>query len=288
MRPTWHFVSPADIRWMQELTAAQVIKKSAYQHRNFALDEAMLARCNDVIATALEGGKPLTRVELGEALARAGVPAETQRLGHIVHYAEVNCVICSGPRRGKQFTYMLLAERAPNARSLPRDEALAELARRYFTGHGPATMRDFAWWSGLSMADVRAGLGMAAPHLASETIEDQEYYFSAGMSPAAQPHPAAFLLPTYDEYHVGYANFGQAILFRREGRYTPGFNSTILFGGRVIGTWRRTLQKAGVIVELRPLAPFSSAEKEAVGEAAERYGNFLGLPVTCTYIEGHP
>jgi hypothetical protein len=296
MRPTWHFVTPADIRWIQELTAPRVNAVNAHRYRELELDEALLRRCSDLIARALESGNQLTRVELREALEREGILTEGQRLAYILHRAELDLVACSGPRRGKQFTYMLLDERAPRAMSLPREEALAELTRRYFTGHGPATAKDFAWWSGLTMADVKTGLEIAAPHLSSESVDGQVMYFSAAVSPApgADPAagkpdpgkpPAACLLPLYDEYHVGYANFGRSILYRREGRLSAEFNATILYNQRVIGFWQRTFRKGGVTVALSPLAQFSAGEKEAVGSAVETYAEFLGLPADCVWLE---
>ncbi len=291
MRPTWHFVTPADIRWIQELTAPRVNAVNAHRYRELELDEALLRRCSDLIARALEGGNQRTRAELREALEREGIITEGQRLAYILHRAELDMVACSGPRRGKQFTYMLLDERAPRARSLPREEALAELARRYFTGHGPATAKDFAWWSGLTLADVKTGLNLASPHLSSDSADGQVVYFSAAMSPAlgAQPAagkpPAAYLLPTYDEYHIGYANFGRSILYRREGRLSAEFNATIQYNQRVIGFWQRTFRKGGVTVALSPLAQFSPGEKEAVGIAVEKYAEFLGLPADCVWLE---
>src|SRR5690606_7455514 len=130
-------------------------------YRKLELDEVVLLRADAIIARALEGGQFKTRLELGAILADAGIGAvKGQRLAYLVMHAELEGVVCSGPRRGKQQTYALLAERAPQTRRLARDEALAELTRRYFTSHGPATVKDFAWWSGLTVADVRAGLAM--------------------------------------------------------------------------------------------------------------------------------
>src|SRR5690242_18357747 len=184
MRPTWHFVAPADIRWLLELTAPRIKATMAYYDRQLGLDDALYAHCNEIITRALEGGKHLTRAEQGKALAEAGIVVEGQRLSHIVSHAELDAVACSGPRRGKQFTYALLAERAPTAKTLPRDEALAELTRRYFTSHGPAKVRDFAWWSGLTMADARAGLEMVGADLGHEEIAGQTYWFPDSLSPA--------------------------------------------------------------------------------------------------------
>ena len=166
MRPTWHFVSPADIRWLLALTAPRVHAASAYSNRKLELDDAMFRCTHAVLANALQGGKQLTRDELASALQQAGIVTEgEQRVTHIMMRAELDGIICSGARRGKQFTYALLAERAPQARSLARDEALAELTMRYLMSHGPATIQDFVWWSGLTVADARAGLAMVTSYL---------------------------------------------------------------------------------------------------------------------------
>jgi len=279
MRPTWHFVNPADIRWILELTTPRVNAVNAYTYRQFELDDALFSRSNAVIAKALQGGKHLTRAELGSALAQAGIVAEGIRLTLLMMRAELDVIICSGPRRGKQFAYALLDERAPQAGVLKRDEALAELTRRYYTGHGPATVQDFAWWSGLTVADAKAGLEMAASDLTHEVIDGQTYWFSASMPPAAEPSQAAFLLPTYDEFLVGFASFDES---RRGGRGASEdvvFNSTIVIGGQVVGSWRRTFKRGSVVIELAPFARLTAAEAEAVTAAAQRYGEFLGMPV---------
>jgi hypothetical protein len=152
MRPTWHFVAPADARWMLELTAPRVHAANAYYYRKLELSPRTFERSNAALALALEGGKHLTRVELARALAGAGIRAEGVRLAYLLMRAELDALICNGSRRGKQFTYALFDERVPRAAPLARDEALAELTRRYFTSHGPATVQDFAWWSGLTVA----------------------------------------------------------------------------------------------------------------------------------------
>jgi len=284
MRPTWHFVAPADIRWLLELTAPRIKTTIAYYDRQHGLDDALYARCNKTIARALEGGKHLTRAELGKALAEAGIEVEGQRLAHVILHAELDAVVCSGPRRGKQFTYALLAERAPTARTLPRDEALADLTRRYFTGHGPATARDFAWWSGLTMADARAGLEMVGADLSYEEIAGQTYWFPASLPPAVEPSETAFLLPTYDEFLVGYQGFGAALTGGRGNGERATFSATIVLGGRVVGNWRRTITRGMVVVELAPFAPLAASEHEAVFDAASRFGAFLGMSVECVGV----
>src|SRR6185503_4235399 len=171
MRPTWHFVAPADIRWMLALTAPRVRAAMASYSRKLELDATVLRRSQRAMVRALRGGRQLTRQELRSVLARAGVRADgVQRLAHIVMQAELDAVICSGARRGNQFTYALLDERVPMVRARSRDDSLAELARRYFTSHGPAQLHDFAWWSGLSVGDACAGLATVERELAREAI----------------------------------------------------------------------------------------------------------------------
>jgi len=198
--------------------------------------------------------------------------------------AELDGVICSGPRRGKQFTYALLDERAPQARSLLRDEALAELTKRYFTSHGPAMVKDFVWWSGLTAADAKAGLEMVGPRLIHEVINSQTYWFSASVPPLKDISRTAFLLPTYDEYVIGYTDRSAMLDAARAEKLNPltdlVFDSMILMGGQAIGSWKRTLNKETALIEIAPFRPFTAAESEAIAAAAaQRYGDFFGLPV---------
>ena len=161
LRPTWHFVTPADIRWMLTLSGPRVHAVNASYYRKFGLDSATLARSRATLERALQSGTHLTRSELASALRRAGIAADGPRLAYLVMHAELDQVICSGARRGKQFTYALLDQRVQGVATVARDEALAELTRRYFSSRGPATLRDYVWWSGLTVRDARAGIEMA-------------------------------------------------------------------------------------------------------------------------------
>lgn len=282
MRPTWHFVTPADIRWIVELTAPRVKALNATMDRRLELDETLFASSRDVIIRALEGSNFLTRAELSDTLAQAGIIAEGQRLAYILHRAELDAILCSGPRRGKQFTYALTAERAPQAIKLERDEALAELARRYFTSHGPATLKDFSWWSGLTIADAKAGAEMNNSTLAHDSIEGQIYWFSPSADPAPQPSQQAYLLPTYDEYVIGYAAYDRGRMAGVQEDNPFLFNSTIIHDGSIIGTWQRTFKSKSAVIQLAPFAPLADVEMELVTEAAQRYGQFIGMPVILT------
>jgi len=280
MRPTWHFVTPEDIRWLLELTASRVNAVNGTMYRKLELDEALFLRTNDAIIKALQGGRHLTRTELAGVLEQAGIIAEGMRLGYIVHRAELDGIVCSGPRRGKQFTYMLLDERAPQARTLDHETALAELTRRFFTSHGPATVQDFAWWSGLTIADVKAGLAMAKPQLVEETINGKTYWLDSSVPTVDLGSPKAFLLPPYDEYAIAYRDHSAVLDLRyAEQAKNTIFNGVMVIDGQVLGNWKRTFTKGAVVIESAPFRPLTAAEQGALAAAVRRFGEFLDLPV---------
>ena len=279
MRPTWHFVSPEDIRWLLALTGPRVKAGSAGRLRELELDAAILLRSHKILAKALEGGISLTRDELGQVLENAGVETSMpQRLVYILMTAELDGIICSGPKRGKQFTYALLEERVPRGRAMDRDEAVVELVRRYFTSHGPATTRDFAWWSGLTTADARAGLEALKGQIVGEKVDGKTYWFPRKGTPLPDP-PSVHLLPAFDEYTVAYAD--RRDILRPE--HSPQSSSVMLgpvvvVDGYVVGNWKRTLRKGTVVMEVNAFTEMGEAERGSVATAAGRYGEFLGMP----------
>ncbi len=288
MRPTWHFISPVDIRWILTLTAPRVNAVNAHWYRKLELDDAIFMRSNAALAKALQGGKQLTRPELVSVLKLAGIATDDlQRFTYIMMRAELDGIVCSGARRGKQFTYALLDERAPQTKTLDRDEALAEFARRYFTGHGPATLQDFVWWSGLMVADARAGLEMVKSQLMHEAIDGQTYWFSPSTPPAKDLSQTVYLLPNYDEYIVGYkdrsAVFDALHTKKLDPRGSILFSHTIVLDGRVVGTWTRTMKKDAVMITPNLFIPLNKAETRAFVASANLYGAFLDRSVNATF-----
>ena len=281
MRPTWHFVAAADIRWMQMLTAPRVLRTLATYDRRMELDPPTRTRAAKVFERALRDHQYLTRAELGERLRRSGLPMTGMRLAHAAAHAELRAVICSGPRRGRQFTYALVAERAPKARELSRDEALAELTRRFFRSHGPATIRDFVWWSGLTTADARRGLDITQ---ADQHIADGHTYWTIGSAGTRQRRPAGVhLLPIYDEYVVAYRDrtlvpHGPSRIAAAPGQSVT-FQHALVIAGRIAGTWRMTRGPRTMSIAVTPLRRLTAAEKTGVTAAALEYERFLGTPV---------
>jgi hypothetical protein len=288
MRGTVHFVPAEDAAWMLALLAQRVINMYQTPRRKAGLDEELLAKSRNVLTQAL-AGKQLTRKEVYAALEAAGIaanqntPIGTRGL-HIIGQLALEGLLCFGPRRGKQPTFVLLDEWVPHPRKLAGDEAMAELASRYFRSHGPATAYDFAWWAGLPLTSARLAIELVKPQLERETIDDQTYWFSGELAAPQEPAADAYLLPYLDEYTVAYQDrsalvdpsYAEAITASSQfGVLGP----VIVIGGRVAGGWKRTLRKDKVIVETNPVIPLTPTEEAAIAAAMQRFGNFVGLPV---------
>lgn len=281
MRPTWHFVVPEDIRWMLALTAPRVKAILAHYNRKLKLDDALFAKSNAAIVKALQGRTYLTRQELKKILTSIGIETNVQRLAHIIMWAELDGLICSGPKRGKQFTYALLEERVVKAKKLSRDEALAKLALNYFTCHGPAQLEDFVWWSGLGLKDGKGALDSIKSELTQATLDGKTYWLSADAKAAALKLPIALLLSIYDEYTIAYrdrSDISEGRDIERMISLGNALTAVIILNGRVAGTWKRALKKNTVEIRLNPFRKFDEDEKGALESEVSRYGKFLGIP----------
>jgi hypothetical protein len=242
-----------------------------------------------MMGRVLEGGAFKTRAELAVALKRAKVAADGLKLAYIMMHAELEGVITSGPRRGKQFTYALLSERAKQAKTLDREEALAELVKRYFTSHGPATMRDFVWWSGLTVKDAQAGIDAAKPKLLQETIDGRTYFGVPSRAVPASKGGVALLLPNFDEYLIAYKDRSPVIDSSRAAanivaRSNGAFPHHLIIDGTLAGSWRRELKGNSVLIEVAPYIKLKPVQTRAVMNAADSYGEFLGLPASLSIL----
>lgn len=273
LRPTWHFVTPADIRWMLQLTAPRVHAANRYSYRKYELPSETLERSHDIIAAALDGGEPLTRPELAEALAQSGIVADGLRLGYILMHAELEALICSGPRRGKQHTYARFESRVPESPELARDEALAELALRFFRSRRPATIRDFSAWSGLTMADAKAGREMVADRLDGDADD-------------GRAAPGAFLIGMYDELGISYKDL-RMVLARQPPREGM-LSRPIVIDGLTVGSWKRTVTRRVAVIEAALFTDLSGAEAAALDAVVERFGRFMELPASVIKVSVEP
>lgn len=264
LRGTWQLMAPADVRWIVELVGPRVIDRAATRHRALGLTPARLRRSIAAIVRALRT-EHLTRDELGDVVARAGVSPKGQRLPHILVVAELAGAITSGAWRGKQPTWALLDRRAPRAKSRARRDAVVELAVRHLRGRGPATADDFVWWSGLPAAEAREGFA-AARELVS------------GPGRVRAPRGVAHLLPAFDEWLIGYRDRSDVVapdvLPRLRGRGGM-LDPVVVVDGMVVGTWSRTVGRRGVTVR-RDVAGASASAQRAIEAATARYERFLG------------
>jgi hypothetical protein len=284
MRGTLHFVAASDIRWLLALVAPRIIARNARRYSEFELDERTLARSNAVLADALHGGRQLNRSELLAVLEQNGIPTQGQRAAYMLQRASLDGLICQGVMRRNDPTYMSLDESLPETRAKEHDQAVVELARRYFTSRGPATLQDFVWWSGLSTADARAGLEEIEPQLIRESVEGRIYWLSRPMPEGSSDSSSTvYLLPGFDEYLLSYRDRTASL----DAVYAKTLNAgggvlspTIVVEGRVAGTWKRTFKKGTVVIMVSLFASLSEAEDRALSAAVERYSRFVGMPVS--------
>lgn len=278
MRGTLHLVAPEDLRWMLRHLAARVVRGSAGRHRQLGLTAADFAKSRRLLERALAGGQQLTRPEIYQLLSQGGVATAEQRGIHIIGMLAMEGLLCFGPRRGKQPTFVLLEEWLPPAPVLEREAALAELARRYLTSHGPATAADLAWWSGLPLGEARAAIALAG----SQLVMRGAYAEAAGTRARTAAAPA-HLLPPYDEYTVAYKDRAAIVDPAAAGAFRGGvFDPVVLLDGVVAGTWRRRATRRALEIAAELVVPPGPAHRQALAAAAERLGAFVGLPAELT------
>ncbi|MFC0682275.1 winged helix DNA-binding domain-containing protein [Lysobacter korlensis] len=279
LRPTWHFVSAADVRWLIELTSPRVRpvlhRQLIEQHGLSASD---LDRALSIVVESLSGRPDQNREQLAAGLIDGGMDLGGQALMLLLGVAELDRLICSGRLVNGKHTYAAFAERVPPATRLDRDEALAEATLRYFTGHGPATERDLAYWATLTLTDVRRGLDQVQDRLTSFTHDGRTFWHAAGTEmPSTSPEPAAHLLQILDELYRGYQD--SRMVLDAEGIVPRGREVAVgmaVVDAQLVGSMKRTLG-ARVRFEVMPYRRLRSGELDALEVAAARYGAFLGL-----------
>lgn len=280
-RGTLQLVAPCDVRWMLDLVAARMIAGQASREAALGLDARVFRRSRAVLARALAGGVHLTRAELAERLARAGVRAGGVQLSHLLQRAELEGLVCSGSLREGALTFALLDERAPPARApLTREEALRELAVRHARGRGPVRPDDLAWWAGLGLREARAALEAARPALEPERVGGELVWRAAETCPPPPPG-AAHLLPAFDEYLVGYRDRSAMVAGEHLARINNGggiLSPCAAVDGKVLGRWARHARGRTLEVAIDPFERLAPASRRALEAAARRYAVFLGKP----------
>lgn len=282
LRPTWHLVTSTDIRWMVELTAPRILSSMRSRHHQLGLTTTMINKSNKIIEKALSNGYHATREELVKLLEKANIKNEDNRAAHLLAHAELECLICSGASKGTKQTYALFSERASNAISLSKEDALATLAKRYFQSHNPANLSDFEWWSGLSITDARHAVEAISSELHSDVIEGKQYFFM-GNQKTDSKKASLLLLPAYDEFLISYKDRSPSLSLAKQGVTISSngiFYPLIVLDGQVIGTWKRAKKSNKILVETKLFSNMKNQVKSMLVEEVKRYEVFLGQQVT--------
>jgi hypothetical protein len=279
-RGTLHFVPAEDTKWLVSLSAERLLHGARHRQERLDLSDKILVLSKKALTKALQGNQLLTRPQVMEVLEDAGVSTKGGRGYHILWYLSQSGVIYVGPMQAKQQTFGLLDDLVPQPKSYSRQAGIAELARRYFISHGPATLQDFMWWTGLTAADAKGALEANKSSLQSEKIANKDFWMAKNT--ALGVDNTAFLLPGFDEYMLGYKDRSAALHPDYAQAIIPGgngmFASTIVLDGQVVGTWKRVLKKDHVQITLAPFQRLAKTDIQKIQAAAERYGHFVGLP----------
>lgn len=283
LRPTWHFVAAEDIHWMLELTAPSILGSQKSRHKELELDAAIFKKCNSILEKILKGENHLTRDEIIAQLEKAKIKTHEQRAAHLMFVAELSGIICSGKGKGNDTTYALLSERiSAKPKTLTREKALKKLALKYFTAHGPATLKDFTWWSGLSITNSRKALEMVQPELRSEKVENEIYWFSESLLKSKVKPDPVYLLPAFDEFIISYKDRTAAMIPEHHKKAVSSngiFRPIILVNGSVTGIWKRTIKKDTVIIEPEFFKAPDKKTMNLIEEKAALIAGFLGKEI---------
>ncbi|MDP4208282.1 MAG: winged helix DNA-binding domain-containing protein [Bacteroidota bacterium] len=282
LRPTWHFVSSDDIYWMLDLTAPQIKTITKSRNKDLGLTETVFKQSNSIIEKVLRDGNHLTREELVAEFVKAGIPVDNNRASHLLLRAEIEGLLCSGKTKANKQTYALLPERVVKTRNLTRDEALAELARKYFISHCPATLQDFVWWSGLSVSKAKQAMETIKSGFISETINDKTYWFTNSFSISGSDKDKIHLLPAYDEFIISYRDRTPSLPFEFHKKAVSNnglFWPTIVINGQVTGIWKRTIKKDKVLLETNFFDPQNNAAKNGILKAFSPFGMFINKEI---------
>lgn len=289
LRPTWHFVSANDIYWMIELTAPQIKASLRARHKELGLSDTIFSKSNTIIEKALTGGQYLTREEIMTKLLKADIATDENRGSHLILRAELDGIVCSGAIKDGKQTYALLEERVQKTKPLTKEEALAKLARKYFSSHCPATLQDFVWWSGLPTIDAKHALEMVKADLVSEMIDSQTYWFTHLPPKPNVDIESVYLLPAYDEFLISYKNRSASFLFENHKKTISNngiFRPVIVVNGQVIGIWKRTMKKDKVIVEAEFFKQIDNTTRILIEREVLKYSLFLGKKTEVKYNIG--
>ena len=278
LRPTWHFVSSENIRWMLDLSAPRILSSLKARERELELTPGILSKCNKILSNSLSGNRYLDRKQIEEKLENGKISIYGNRLSHILFHAEMERLICSGPIINGKPTYALFEERVPPGKKLHKDESLAKLAKLYFTSRYPATVEDFAWWSNLSLSEAGKAAGFLDSSFTSENIGNRKYIVPQSFTGRTPGKKNLFLLPAYDEFLISYKDRSPSLatVHNKKALSSNGiFYPTIVLDGQVKGTWRREVKNDKVVIETSFFEPPGSTMTGMIEAGKKAFARFI-------------
>ncbi len=278
MRPTWHLVSAGDIYWMLGLTAARIKNSLRGRHLQLELTVPVINKAKKLIEKALAGGRSATREMLVKAFNKAGISTDNNRASHLFLIAELDGLICSGVKQGNSPTYALLEERIPVKVTLGRKEALARLAWKYFSSHGPATLQDFSWWSGMTAGDARQAVELIKENFNAVVVDSTTYWMSNSMPEPKGHETSVFLLPAYDEFIISYKDRTATLDSKhyQQAVYSNGsFRPVIVVNGKGAGLWKKSVINGTAVIETTLFHPVDKSARKLIQKAEEGLLHFL-------------
>ena len=288
LRPTWHLLAPEDLRWVQGVTGPRVESGSAGVNRRLGLTDEVVALGLGVLETLLAGPTPCTRREVRVAFAAAGLPTEVQALAHLLIIAELRAIICSGPPRGVEHTYVLADEVVPAGPNdaLVDEDARRELTRRFLAGHGPASERDLARWSTLTLTQIRSALADLEGRLERVDLDEHTLWFDPTVPARTSREHAAYLLPTFDEVCLTYQHSGfsrRSPDAARQRLLSESGGGIVVVHGEDVGIWKRVVSPTSVRVTVSADAPLGQDDRDAIAAAAQAFADFVERPLDLVF-----
>ena len=289
LRPTLHLVSAGDIHWILALTAPRIKNSLKARYKELGLSESLFKKTNNIIKNALKGENHLTREELTVFLKNNKIFTGGQRAYHIIVRAELDGIVCSGRTKWNAQTYALLDERVPDHKEPGKDEGLEEIARKYFQSRGPALLQDFRWWSGLSAVDAGKAIEIIRPGLVTEKVGTDTYLFFSDSHMPDNENDSVHLLPAFDEFLISYKDRSASLPFKNFKKAVSNngiFRPVIVIGGKVEGTWKRTVNKEKVLIETYLFEHKNKSVNDRIDKRVEAYGLFTGKKTEIKHISG--
>jgi hypothetical protein len=283
-RGTLHFVSAGDLSWLTSLLAPGIVRRNARRYRELELDDTAFTKSQKVIRHAIEMHGPLTRSEIKTHFEKEAIPAEGQQVPYLLQRAALDGLLCQGPQRGSEPTYVLVADWIGTQQTLDQAEALRLLAIRYFSSHGPATRQDFAWWGGLTAQETQSAIH-SAPEVTLIEVDGVQYWVT-GEPPLAETAEIGCLLPPFDEYLLGYKERSLVLDTAHAKRVNPGggmLKPVVMVNGDILGIWGYKTSKQEIAVSIQLFADFGSREGDLIDLAASQFGHFKSKPVNVSY-----